>query len=158
MEKRLEDLISQADELLEKASEERKKASVQLISAEVESAEFIRFNQVSKDRSLAFYQRYPRISGFFTIIFIMLIGVIIYMKIIAPRPVGSYRVVNGTVRGTRFTSTRTIYGGHVEVAEVVLPDGRIITARVDSGASIATGTTVPLRIYEDGAIQLVRPL
>jgi hypothetical protein len=158
MEKRLEDLISQADKLLEAASEERKRASFQQVSAEVEPAESSRFNQKYPDRRLAFYQRYPRISGFFTTIFIILICVIIYMKITASHPIGSYRVVVGSVKSTRFTSARTAYGGHVEVAEVVLPDGKVITARVDSGAIIAIGTDVPVRIYEDGAIRLVHPL
>jgi hypothetical protein len=158
MEKRLEDLISQADELIQVTSEERRKAASQQLFAEVESTESERFNHVHLDRSLPFHQRYPMISGLITIAAVLFVAMIVYMKIVAPRPVGNYQVINGAVKSTRFTSARTTYGGHLEVADVVLPDGRIITARVDSGAPIAVGTIVPLRVYEDGAIQLARPL
>ena len=158
MEKRLEDLMSQADKLIEVASEDRRKVASQQLSAEVESTESDRFNHVHLDRSLPFHQRYPMISGLIAIGAVLLIAMIVYMKIVAPRPIGDYRIVNGSVKSTRFTSARTAYGGHFEVAEVVLPDGRIITARVDSGTTIAVGATVPLRMYEDGAFQLAHPL
>lgn len=158
MEKRLEDLVSQADKLIEVASEDRRKAASQQLSAEVESTEPDRFNHVHLDLTPPFYQRYPMISGLITIAAMLFIAMIVYMKIVTPPPIGNYRVVNGAVKSTHFTSARTTYGGHLEVAEVVLPDGQMVTARIDSGATIAVGTIVPLRIYEDGAIQLVHPL
>jgi hypothetical protein len=158
MEKRLENLVSQADKLIEVASEERRKAASRQLSAEVESTESERFNHVHIDRPPPFHQRYPMISGLIAIAAMSFIAMIVYMKIVAPRPIGSYRIVNGSVKSTRFTSARTTYGGHLEVAEVVLPDGRIITARVESDTAIAVGTVVPLRMYEDGAIRLDHPL
>lgn len=158
MEKRLEDLVCQADKLIEVASEERRKTASQQLSAEVESTESDRFNHADIDRSPPFYQRYPTISGLITIGVVFFIAMIVYMKIVAPRPIGNYQIVNGSVKSTRFTSARTTYGGHLEVAEVGLPDGRMITARVDSGNALAVGTIVPLRIYENGSIQLAHPL
>jgi hypothetical protein len=158
MEKRLEDLINQADKLLDAACEERKNVNDQRISTEVESPEADRFNQLHVDRCAPFYRRCPRVAGFLTVIALFSVGAIVYMNVTAPPAIGRYQIVNGSVKATRFTSKRTSYGGHAEVADVVLPDGQIITARVDSGEEIPMGTTVPVRVYEDGAIRLDHPL
>jgi hypothetical protein len=86
------------------------------------------------------------------------ITVIVYVKVVSPPTVSSFQLVNGLVKSTRFSSARTMYGGHIELAEIALPDGQIFTAHVESGSAIAVGTTVPLHIYEDGTVELAHPL
>lgn len=77
------------------------------------------------------------------------------MAFTMPSATGAYRIVTGTVQTSGLLVVGRMHRGSALVATVLLPEGRLITVRVDSGITPARGTPVAVRLYNSGAVQLV---
>jgi hypothetical protein len=152
MNKRLDDLLEQADKQLQDLEEEaRAKDSANPTQQEVDRETALRFNQTHPPKE-PFATRHPYQAKIAAFAFLMLLAAGIYMKLMQPRATGPYHLVTGTVTSSSIIWSGRTHWGSVAAEKVSLPDGRVVTIRSDSGILLRTGTPIVVRVYDTGAI------
>lgn len=152
MNKRLDDLFNEADsQLQELETESRKKDLAELSSQEVDSETALKFNQSAIGKE-SYAARHPITVKLGSIALLLLLATQIYTGLMAPRATGPYHLVTGTVRSSSIVWSGRFHYGSVATAKVVLPDGRIVTLRIDSGTLLRADTPLAIRVYDTGAI------
>ncbi|GGY33821.1 hypothetical protein GCM10008098_28970 [Rhodanobacter panaciterrae] len=150
MNKDLDELFSQADKQLQDLeAESREKESAKPIDQEVDRETSLHFNQSSIEQQ-SYAARHPY-HAWFLIALVPLFAMKMYWAFTAPRATGPYHLVTGTVRSSSAIWSGRHYGT-VFASEVALPDGRVLSIRVDSGRFLHAGTVVSLRVYDTGAV------
>lgn len=157
MNKDLDDLLSQADsQLQELETEFQKKEAASSIGQEVSHEAALQFNQPSEKNSYA--ARHPELVWFASLAFLLLLAIQIYGWFVMPRATGPYHLVDGVVQSSSVIWSAHLYYGSVAASKVKLPDGRIVTIRLDSVRLLRAGTSMSLRVYDTGAVKKDRSL
>jgi len=157
MKERLEDLISEADKMLQEREEvaRARNGSISL-AEEVDHDTSARLNQTYFEPKVAFWKRYPRAAGLLTIILVLMMAARIYVIVTMPRASGQYRDVTATVQSITTSPRSQGYGLRSTIVRLILPNGNLVTLQVTSDAMLSVGSAVPVRLYDTGAVQFER--
>jgi hypothetical protein len=148
MNKPLDDLFKQADLQLKTLEAETKdKQESTSYPDEVDRVTAAQFN--STPSHIASH-RVRTIIG--SALMFLFLAASIYMMFTMPRAEGPYRVVTGTVQSSAIVWSGRVHWGSVAKEQVLLPDGRIVSIRSDSGLLLKPGTLIAIRLYDTGAI------
>ncbi|OOG42641.1 hypothetical protein [Rhodanobacter sp. C05] len=151
MNKSLDELFDQADKQLQDLeAESREKEAAKPIDQEVDREDLLRFNQPSIGQQ-SYAARHPY-QVWFSIALVPLLAMQIYWVFTAPRATGPYHLVMGKVQSSSAIWSGRMHYGTVIASEVALPDGRVVSIRVDSGRFLRAGTVVGVRVYDTGAV------
>jgi hypothetical protein len=151
MNKDLDEIFSQADKQLQDLeAESREKEFAKPIDQEVDRETSLRFNQSANEQQ-SYATRHPY-QAWFLIALVPLFAIHMYSVFTAPRAIGPYHLVTGTIRSSAAIWSGRMHYGTVFASEVALPDGRVISIRVGSGRFLRAGTVVSIRVYDTGAI------
>jgi hypothetical protein len=153
MNKRMDDIFSQADkQLRDLESEIHDKESAQDPEPEVDR-ETAQQLQSAVGREL-FAKRHANMMKFAGVAMALYLIAQIYMVATMPRATGPYHVVTGTVQSSSIVWSGRVHWGSVAASKVRLPDGRIVTIKINSGTLLPAGCHIALRVYDTGAIGL----
>ena len=157
MNKRLDDVFSQADEQLrELESEIHEKESAQAPEQEVDRETLLQLQSDIANGALKKRHRY--VLAFTSVLMALYLAAQIYVMATAPRTTGPYHMVIGTVQSRFVFSSGRMRWGSRTASKVMLPNGSVVIVPIDSGNLPPVGTPVALRVYDTGAVRLYQSM